>query len=165
MYLCIFPELTCILLKSLRNTLLTALKFFSRPINHSLSRKSELSVLNKCLDAHADWDLHPLHYLYRVEESQWLNFHTFESVWNTTGQYSDIDKHISLEKMHNLMSQEKRDIGQHLVCCLLTFPIFFPPIICLLMLYVSMKEWKSFHSSGYIWTPYLWWALTSLRVT
>lgn len=127
MYLCIFPELTCILLKSLRNTLLTALKFFSRPINHSLSRKSELSVLNKCLDAHADWDLHPLHYLYRVEESQWLNFHTFESVWNTTGQYSDIDKHISLEKMHNLMSQEKKRHWTTLGLLSSDFSYFFSP--------------------------------------
>lgn len=113
-----FPWIDLVfLLKSLRSTLLTALKFFSRPINQSLSIKSEFSIFNKCLDAHTDRGSHQikkntLHYLYRVEESQWLNFHTFESIWNTTGQYSDIEKHINVEKKHILKSQEKHTLDK-----------------------------------------------------
>lgn len=125
-----FPWIDLVfLLKSLRSTLLTALKFFSRPINQSLSIKSEFSIFNKCLDAHTDRGSHQikkntLHYLYRVEESQWLNFHTFESIWNTTGQYSDIEKHINVEKKAHFKVSRKTYIGQDSVCCLVTF---FPP--------------------------------------
>lgn len=147
-----FPWIDLVfLLKSLRSTLLTALKFFSRPINQSLSIKSEFSIFNKCLDAHTDRGSHQIKKKYTALPIQggrepvikfshiWINLKYYRAIfwyWET---------YKCRKKAHFKVSR-KTYIGQDSVCCLVTF--FPPPVIWLLMLYLSTKERTSFQSSG-----------------